>query len=171
ALSLTGNQVGSNCCRFAVTRREGNDELELASKQVCVEFVTRQLEIEVIGPTQRTEGSRAEFNIALTNHTQKTIDNVEALVSYDKALLPREATAEAERRGGSLVWRLGVLRPLERVQLQVEFECRAQAHRACVLVEVRGDDLPNGQEEACVEIVPIPGTLDIRVSDRADPLE
>jgi len=171
ALSLTSEKIGSHCCQFVVTRREGETDVDLASKQVCVEFVTRQVEIDVLGPTQRTEGSRAEFNITLANQSSKTIDDVEAVVSYDKALLPREATAEAERRSGNLVWRLGALRPHEKVQLQVEFECRAQAHRACVFVEVKGTNLASEQEEACVEIVPIPGTLDLRVSDRDDPLE
>jgi uncharacterized repeat protein (TIGR01451 family) len=171
ALSLTSDKSGSHCCQFVVTRSEGEGEVELSSKQVCVEFVNRNVSIDVIGPAQRTEGSRAEFNITLTSHSLKTIDDVEAVVSYDKALLPREATAEAERRAGSLLWQLGSLRPLETVQLQVEFECRAPAHRACVTVEVKGGDLPAEQEEACVEVTPIQGTLDLRISDRDDPLE
>jgi len=60
---------------------------------------------------------------------------------------------------------------MEKVQLQVEFECRTQAHRACIRVEVKGADVAAEHEEACVEVVPVPGTLDLRISDRDDPLE
>lgn len=171
ALSLTSSRIGSHCCQFVVTRRDGQKEVEIASRQVCVDFVTRHVEIDLVGPTQRTEGSRAEFSITLANNSEKTIENVEAVVSYDKALVPREASAEAERRAGNLVWRLGALHAMEKVQLQVEFECRTQAHRACVAVDVKGANLAGEREEACLEIIPITGTLDLRVSDRTDPLE
>src|SRR4029077_20711972 len=109
--------------------------------QVCVDFVTRHVEIEIVGPTQRTEGSRAEFNITLSNSSLKTIADARAIVSVDKALIPKEASAGAEQKSGSLTWRLGSLAPLEKVQLQLEFECRSQAHRACVSVEVKNGNL------------------------------
>lgn len=171
ALSLTSDKIGSHCCQFVVTRSDAGGAVELAARQVCVEFVTRHVEIDLLGPTQRTEGSRAEFNITVANHSLKPIEDVEAIISYDKALLPREASAGGERKSGNLVWRLGALRPLEKIQLQVEFECRAQAHRACVFVDVKGTNLTSEHEEGCVEIIPVPGTLEMRVSDRDDPLE
>jgi uncharacterized repeat protein (TIGR01451 family) len=171
ALSLAATAAGSHCCRFVVTRREGTQEVELASKQVCVDFVTRHVEIDIVGPTQRTEGSRAEFNITLSNSSLKTIADARAIVSFDKALVPKEASAEAEQKSGSLAWQLGSIGPLERVQLQIEFECRSQAHRACIAVEVKGSNLTGDQDEACLEIVPVPGTLDLQISDRDDPVE
>lgn len=176
ALSLVATSAGSHCCRFVVTRREGNDDVELASKQVCVEFVTRHVEIDIVGPKQRTEGSRAEFNITLSNRSLKTIAGARAIVSFDKALIPKEASSGGEQKAGTLTWQLGSLGPLERVQLQVEFECRNQAHRACVSVEVKGEnvsgsELSGDQDEVCLEIVPVPGTLDLQISDRDDPLE
>jgi uncharacterized repeat protein (TIGR01451 family) len=171
ALSLTSDKTGSHCCWFMVTRDDAGTDVEMVSRQVCVEFVTRHVEIDVVGPTQRTEGSRAEFNISLANNSLKTINDTQVVVAYDKALLPREASAEAEKKSGTLVWNLGVLHPLEKVQLQVEFECQMQAHRACVFVDVKGTNLNGEREEACLEIVPVPGTLDLRVSDRDDPLE
>jgi hypothetical protein len=171
ALSLAATAAGSHCCRFVVTRREGKEEVELASKQVCVDFVTRHVEIEIVGPAQRTEGSRAEFNITLSNTSLKTITDTQAIVSFDKALIPKEASAGADQKTGSLSWRLGSLGPLEKVQLQMEFECHSQAHRACVSVEVKGGNLSGDQDEACLEIVPVPGTLDLQISDREDPLE
>ncbi len=151
--------------------REGSEEVELASKQVCVDFVTRHVEIEIVGPTQRTEGSRAEFNITLTNSSLKTIADARAIVSFDKALMPKESLLGADQKAGSLAWNLGSLGPLEKVQLQMEFECRSQAHRACVSVEVKSGNRAGDQDEACLEIVPVPGTLDLQISDREDPLE
>jgi uncharacterized repeat protein (TIGR01451 family) len=171
ALSLASDKTGSHCCWFMVTREDAGRDVEMISRQVCVEFVTRHVEIDVVGPTQRTEGSRAEFNITLSNNSLKTINDAQVVVAYDKALLPREASAEAEKKSGTLVWNLGVLHPMEKVQLQVEFECQMQAHRACVFVDVKGTNLNGEREEACLEIVPVPGTLDLRVSDRDDPLE
>jgi uncharacterized repeat protein (TIGR01451 family) len=171
ALSLTSDQIGAHCCRFVVWRRDGGGEVELAYKQVCVEFTTRHVEIEIVGPSQRTEGSRAEFNFAVSNTSYKKINDAQVIISYDKALVPREVSAEAERKSGALVWRLGALQPLEKVQLQVEFECRSQAHRACVSVDVTGTNGSAEHEEACLEVVPVSGTLDLRVSDRDDPLE
>jgi hypothetical protein len=168
ALSLAAISEGSHCCRFVVT---GPEEVELVSRQVCVDFVVRHVEIEIVGPAQRTAGSRAEFNITLTNSSLKTIADARAIVSFDKALMAKEASAGAEQKVGSLVWRLGSLGPLEKVQLQMEFECRDQAHRACVAVEVKGSNLSGDQDEACLEIVPVPGTLDLQISDREDPLE
>jgi len=171
ALSLTSEKAGSHCCWFVVSRTEDGSDVEMASRQVCVEFVTRHVEIDMVGPLQRTEGSRAEFNVTLFNNSLKTINDAQALVSFDKALVPREASAEAERKAGTLAWRLGSLHPMERIQLQVEFECRTQAHRACIAVDVKGSNLAAEHEEACLEIIPVPGTLDLRVSDADDPLE
>ena len=176
ALTLAATSAGSHCCRFAVTRREANQEIEVDSKQVCVDFVTRHVEIEIVGPAQRTEGSRAEFNITLSNSSLKTIADARAIVSFDKALMPKEASAGAEQKPGSLIWQLGSLGPLEKIQLQVEFECRNQAHRACVAVEVKGGNSAGknqtgDQDEACLEILPVPGTLDLKISDREDPLD
>ncbi len=171
AISLTCDKTGSQCSRFTVSRLERGADLEVASREVCVDFVARHVEIEMLGPAQRTEGSRAEFNITLSNRSQNTIENVQAVISYDKALILKEASAEAEQKNGSLAWRLGALRPGDIIQLQVEFECRIQMHRACVTVDVKGANLPDEHEEGCVEIVPVPGTLDLRISDRDDPLE
>jgi hypothetical protein len=170
-LSLASDRAGSHCCRFTAARIDADHEIELAAREVCVEFVTRHVEIDLLGPIQRTEGSRAEFNVTLSNLSHTTIGDVQAIIAYDRALVVKEASAEAEQRTGQLTWRLGQLRPMEKVQLQVEFECRTQAHRACIRVEVKGADVVSEREEACLEVVPVPGTLDLRISDRDDPFE
>ena len=169
-LSLTSEKVGAHCCRFSVAKLDGDHEVELASRDACVEFATRHIEVDLLGPMQRTQGSRAEFNITLSNLSHRAIDDVEAVIAYDRALVVKEASAEADQRAGQLAWRLGRLRPMEKIQLQVEFECRTPAHRACVRIEARGADVATEHEEACLEVVAVPGTLDLRISDRNDPL-
>jgi uncharacterized repeat protein (TIGR01451 family) len=171
ALTLSSEILGSHCCWFTVARLEEQDEVEVISKQVCVDYVVRQVDIEIVGPAQRTEGSRAEFNVSLSNNSSKTILGAQVVVSYDKALVPRELSTGAEQKPGQLIWRLGTLEPFEKVQFQMEFECRAQAHRASLAVEVNGANLTGDTDEACLEIVAVPGTLDLRISDGDDPLE
>lgn len=170
-LSLYSARVGSHCCRFGVTTGTESSSSEAANKSVCVEFVSRQLQIDMVGPTQRTEGSRAEFTFTLTNHSTRTLSEVKAALTYDKALVPREASAGKEAKPGSLSWNLGTLQPLESIQLQVDFECLAVARRACVALEVLAEQISSEHDEACLEIIPVPGTLDLRISDRDDPLE
>jgi hypothetical protein len=171
ALTLASDSEGSHCCWFTVARLDGSEETELTSKQVCVEYVVRQVDIEIVGPSQRTEGSRAEFNVSLANNSGKAISDAHVVVSFDKALFPRELSSGADQKPGTLIWQLGTLQPDEKVQLQMEFECRSQAHRASVLVEVKGTSFRGDSDEACLEIVPVPGTLDLRISDGTDPLE
>src|SRR5579872_362816 len=127
AINLSSTAIGSHACRFVVMKREGDAEIELAHREASVEFVTRQVEIDLAGPTQRTEGSRAEFIVTLVNRSPKTIHDVQAVISFDKALVPKEASAEAVQNPGNLLWRLGPLESQEKVQLQVEFECRIKA--------------------------------------------
>lgn len=171
ALTLSSSIVGSHCCWFTVAHLESHDEVEITSKQVCVDYVVRQVDIEIVGPSQRTEGSRAEFNVSLSNTSSKSIVDAQVVVTFDKALFPRELSTGAEQKAGTLIWRLGALEPSEKVQLQMEFECRTQAHRACISVEVKGKNLAGDVDDACLEIIPVPGTLDLRISDGNDPLE
>jgi hypothetical protein len=166
-LSLLSAEVGSHCCRFSV--QPGTTEV--LAKSVCVEFVDRQLQIDILGPTQRTKGSRAEFTFTLTNYSTETLTDVLAAVSHDQALVPREASEGKTSTPGRLNWDLGTLQPMESIQLQVDFECSALARRACISLDVRAAQISSEQDEACIEIVPLVGTLDLRLRDRNDPLE
>jgi hypothetical protein len=171
ALTLSSTIAGSHCCWFTVARLENNEEVEIISKQVCIDYVVRHVDIEIVGPSQRTEGSRAEFNVSISNSSAKSIVDAQVVISFDKALIPRELSTGAEQKPGMLLWRLGPLEPSEKVQLQMEFECHSEAHRACLTVEVKGKNNSGDIDEACLEIIPVPGTLDLRISDGADPLE
>ena len=126
ALSLSSSIAGSHCCWFTVARLENSAEVEVTSKQVCVDYVVRHVDIEIVGPSQRTEGSRAEFNVSIVNSSTKSIVDAQVVVSFDKALVPRELSTGAEQKPGVLIWRLGALEPSEKVQLQMEFECRTR---------------------------------------------
>ena len=171
ALSLMSHKTGTHCSRFTVRFKDQEQEVEALWKSVCVEFVPRQLEISVQGPSQRTVGSRAEFNLFVSNRSKAPLSDVRVAVAFDAALIPKEATAGAEQKPRSLAWNLETLQPAEGVQLQIEFECQIPARRACLTVEAGAKELSGDQAERCVEIVPIPGVLDLRVSDRVDPIE
>lgn len=170
ALSLLSEKTGTHCCRFTVKFKEQDREVEALWKSVCVEFVPRQLELSVQGPVQRTVGSRAEFNLYVSNRSAKVLSEARVSVAFDAALIPKEATAGAVQKPRSLVWDLQDLQPNEGVQLQVEFDCQTPARRACLTIEAEAKDLSGDQTEACVEVVPVPGVLDLRVSDRTDPV-
>jgi len=171
ALPLRAISTGTHCCRFSLRSREGEREEETLWKSVCIDYVERYLDVELIGPRQRTVGSRAEFTLAFVNRGSRPIPQARVIATHDAALIAREATSGANQRDGHLAWDLGDVQPGEGVQLQVEFECRTPARRACLLMEVGGTDVPLEQAETCVEIMPVPGLLDLQVADLTDPVK
>lgn len=171
SLSLYSSEVGSPCCRFSATTGSGTSLKERASKTVCVEFVDRQLGVELLGPTQRCEGSRAEYHLAITNYSAKPLTDLRAQLAHDQALQVQVAGAGAKSDSGRVVWDLGTLAAMETVTVPVEFLCRSLARRASVSVEVQTAELAPESDEAFLEIVPVPGTLELSVSDRHDPLD
>lgn len=171
ALTLVTNEIGSHCCRFTAVSDESAGGVSSDEKRICISFVPRLLDIGLVGPTQRTEGSRAEFTLSIVNRSIRALNQLQIALTYDAALVAREATEGAAHEAGSLTWKLATLQPMEGVHFQVEFDCRTTAHRACVMAIVSGQDLTDEQTESCVEIVRIPGTLDLRISDSDDPLE
>ena len=103
--------LGSHCCRFSAKHRETDRDIEAVWKSVCVEFVPQLMQVEFRGPTQRTVGSRAEFNLHVTNLSPQPIDNVRVSLTHDAALVAREATQGAAQKPGNLTWSLGMLKP------------------------------------------------------------
>ncbi|HCO27184.1 MAG TPA: hypothetical protein DIT97_30825, partial [Gimesia maris] len=63
SLTLFSDVLGSHCCRF----RALADGDELVWKSVCVEYEKKQLDLSVVGPSSRSIGSRAEYNLKLSN--------------------------------------------------------------------------------------------------------
>jgi hypothetical protein len=166
-LTLASDDVGRHCCDFAVLS-EGHESVW---KSVCVEFVPRQLEVTLVGPAQRAVGSRAEFNLRIVNVSTKALDDVEARLTYGDNLKAEEATADAAHKPGSLSWQLGTLKPGEGVQLQAEFTCLQAAEHACVSAIVTGPELPEEKVDACLSVSEPAAGLEMRVLDRADPID
>ncbi|MEQ8856209.1 hypothetical protein [Gimesia sp.] len=165
-LTLYSDTLGNHCCRFRAIA-EGE---ELVWKSVCVEYVKKQLELSVIGPSTRTIGSRAEYIIKLSNVNNVDLKNVLVSVSYDASLIPREASIGSERESGQLKWLLDTIRVGEGVQLQVEFDCEVAAEFACMRVNVSSPELPDEQASACLKVTPTQGVLDVHVRDTKDPI-
>lgn len=167
ALTLVAGRTGTLCARFLVTV----GETEAAWKSVCVEVVPRQLQLEIVGPPQRTIGSRAEFTIKLVNASSEVLAGVQATATYDAALTPREGSAGAQQKPGSVSWNLGDLQPGEGVHLQLEFECRVASESACLTAEVTGTGIPSERLEKCLRVIPRQGSVDVQVLDRLDPVK
>ena len=166
SLTLYSDSLGSHCCRF----RAIADKEELVWKSVCVEYEKKQLDLSIIGPSARTIGSRAEFTVKLSNVSDIDLNNVQAVISYDPVLTPREASMGSIRETGQLKWSLDTIRKGEGVQLQVEFECEVAAEHACLRVNVDSSDIPKEQVSACLKVTPPQGVFDVQVRDTKDPI-
>jgi hypothetical protein len=90
-LSLSSGMVGRHCCRFSVM----SGGIEVVWKSVCVEFVERNFDVEILGPTARTVGSRAEFVVKIVNRSKQELKDVNLVLRHDPQLVPREATEGA----------------------------------------------------------------------------
>lgn len=166
SLTLYSDTLGSHCCRFrAIVEGE-----ELVWKSVCVEYEKKQLDLSIIGPSARTVGSRAEYIIKLSNVAGIDLNDIQAVISYDPVLVPREASIGSTRETGQLKWSLDTIRKGEGVQLQVEFECEVAAENACLQVVVSSPELPDEQASACLKVSPVQGVLDVQVRDTKDPI-
>lgn len=165
-LTLASNKLGEHACRFEVTA-EG---LEPIKHTATVAYIEPKLRLQLIGPERRTLGSRAEFTVKVANTSDQPIDDLKVTLNHDAALSPREATGGYEREATSLRWTLGRLAPGEGVQVQAEFDCRHLAENACITAEARSDELSVEDVETCVTVVAVPGLLDLRISDRTDPI-
>ena len=170
-LTLFSETIGAHCCWLSVSQQKEGVETEIISKQVCVDYVLRQVDIQIVGPSQRTTGSRAEFDVTLVNTLSRAITDASIVVSYDKALFPKELSTGVDQKPGLLTWRLGSFAAGERIQLQLEFECKTPAHRALLAVELQEGSKTRDSDEASLEIIPIAGTLDLRIKNGFDPAE
>ena len=165
-LTLVSNQLGQHTCRFEVSA----DGLDSVKRTMDVAYVEPKLRLQLIGPAQRTVGSRAEFTIKVANTSEQPIDDLKITLNHDASLSPREATGGYQRAATALVWTLGRIAPGEGVQVQAEFDCRQMAENACVTAEARSDSLSTEEVETCVTVVAVPGLLDLHISDRTDPV-
>lgn len=166
-LTLTSSELGKHVCRFSMTAA-GVAAIERA---VPVEFINPKLQVELVGPARRTVGSRAEFTVKIANTSDKPIDDLRVTLQHDAALTPYFATGGFQREEHSLRWSLGRLEAGAGIQVQAEFDCRQLSEQACVSVEARSAELSTDSIESCLTVVAVPGLLDLRVSDRSDPVK
>jgi hypothetical protein len=165
-LTLVSDLHGRHQCRFSL--HVGSKEI--VKKSVDVEFVSRQLDWRLHGPTERTVGSRAEFNIPLINVAPETLTNLNVRVELDGALTIREMTQGGRVGDHSVTWAIDRLSPNEGLLLQLEVECREPTAQACLTATVNGDHLPTDDTEACLTVKQLMGPLDVRVQDVNDPV-
>lgn len=173
ALTLHSNQVGTFAATFRIERE--SDGERLAERIGEAKFVDRKYELTVVGPTDRTIGSRAEFTVRIANISTEPLPPAELVLRRDAALVLKELTEGSRRTGGEIRWSLPELAPGAETQFQAEFECRTAADRATVTAQVVGPNgearrIPEEETEASVRIAPVTGVLDVRLSDEIDPI-
>lgn len=166
-LTLTSNRLGQHECKFSVTA-EGIDPIEQTAK---VEFIDAKLLVRLVGPARRTVGSRAEFTVKVANTSDQPIEDLQVTLHHDAALTPHVATGGFQKEEHSLRWSLGRLEAGAGVQVQAEFDCKQLSEQACIRAEARSEQLSAVAVEDCVTVVAVPGLLDLRVSDRTDPVK
>ena len=166
-LTLTSSRLGQHECKFSVTA-DGIDPIQQTAK---VDFIDAKLLVRLVGPARRTVGSRAEFTVKVANTSDQPIDDLQVTLHHAAALTPHVATGGFQKAEHSLRWSLGRLEAGAGVQVQAEFDCRQPSEQACITVEARSEQLSAVAVEDCVTVVAVPGLLDLRVSDRTDPLK
>ena len=165
SLTLIARELGRHCAQFTV-KSAGQ---EIVWKSVCIDVTKQSLSLDVIGPDRRSVGSRAEYTLTITNISDRVLKGMQSTLTFDDALIPKEATEGAEEGTDTLSWNLGDLQPGEVLQLQVEFECGRAADVAKFDVELAttgGDSL---RKETGLEIVPPRGVLDLKLRDEGEP--
>ncbi len=167
ALTLTSDQAGRHSCRFTLT----SDGVESVWKSVAVEFFPRRLDVQIIGPSRRTIGSRAEYVVKLSNKSSRDLQNVRLTLNHDAALQPKETSEGVVQNPGTLIWNLDTLRPSQGIQLVAEFDCTAAAVSAYVFARATGNNVPDERVGKYLAITPVEGILDFRIDDSVEPLK
>lgn len=165
-LTLTSSRLGQHECKFSVSA----DEIDPIKQTAKVEFIDAKLQVRLIGPARRTVGSRAEFTVKVANTSEQPIDDLQVTLHHDAALTPHVATGGFHKDDHVLRWSLGRLEAGAGVQVHAEFDCQQLSEQACITAEARSEQLSAVAVEDCVTVVAVPGLLDLRLSDRTDPV-
>ncbi|QDU47550.1 Large cysteine-rich periplasmic protein OmcB precursor [Symmachiella dynata] len=166
SLTLIAKQLGRHCAQFTI--KSGGTEV--VWKSVCTDVTKQAMSLEIIGPDRRNVGSRAEHTMTIVNVSDTVLHGVQAELTFDDALVPKEATEGAVEGEDSLSWNLGDLQPGEVLQLQVEFECERAAEVAKFDVKLTAAGGSTLRRETGLQIVPGRGLLDLRIQDQAEPI-
>ncbi|MFG0332638.1 MAG: hypothetical protein ACF8TS_04670 [Maioricimonas sp. JB049] len=166
ALSLRATQSGRACAEFTILENDLPQEVETR----CVDIAPGPVSLEIVGPSRRAIGDRAEFVVTISNQSGRELDGIAAELVYDEALDPQEASAGAERLDGRLRWTLGKLLVNERVQIQVEFDALSQIDDGCVKATILQDDATIAASQQCLRIIRSAGPLRVQLRDAQDPI-
>lgn len=151
-----------------LTARFGNTEV--ASRVASIDFVPRQVELQVVGPNRRSVGQRAEFNVRVANLTSQPLESVKVRMRFDSPLTVKELTLGGRRSEGEIEWTVGDLRPDESIEIQAEFECKIATSEACVNVFLSSEEVLSEEREVCLRIDPAVADLQVNLSDESDPV-
>ncbi|QDU36323.1 hypothetical protein Mal4_06080 [Maioricimonas rarisocia] len=165
-LSLRATQSGEACAEFTILENDLPQEVETR----CVDIAPGPVSLEIVGPSRRAIGDRAEFVVTISNQSGRELDSIVAELAYDEALDPQEASAGAERLEGHLSWTLGKLLVNERVQIQVEFDALSQVDKGCVKASILQNDATIAADEQCLRIIRSAGPLRVQLRDAQDPI-
>ena len=108
--------------------------------------------------------------MTITNVSEDVLHGVQADLTFDDELIPKEATEGAKEGRDNLSWNLGDLQPGEILQLQVEFECERAADVAKFQVKLNSSGGPLLRRETGLQIVPPRGVLDLKLKDSDEPV-
>jgi hypothetical protein len=134
-----------------------------------VEVDPRVVELTMAGPRRRSPGQRAEFLVTVRNTTDGDLPDARVDVEYDPAILAvREASTGSVAGPGRVAWPLGTLFRGERVQIQIECDCRAEVLRSDVSVAFLSAGRTLRACSAAVEVVPA-APIDVSILDADDP--
>ncbi len=166
ALTLIGVAPGRLCCHLDL-RQDGQ---LAASYNACVEYERSDIDLQMSAPKIRTVGQKVEFVMLIVNRSDEEQTDVQAEVTFDVALIPLEATANAQRQENRLSWSLGKMAAGEGVAIQVEFQCQTRADEACVRFHVTSNETTPEAIANCVKIADPDGPLEIELIDDKDPI-
>lgn len=168
-ITLVGREPGKLCCVFIL--RSGAEVA--AQREHCLEIVDNSpdsLDVEVSAPPARTIGSRAEFNIHVANRGSTALENLMVDVTYSDCIRARRASNGVQQHTGRLAWRVPKLDAGQVVVFQAEFTCERISDQCPLSISASADGSERVREEVLLQIIPVPGNLDVQLTDDVDPV-
>ena len=128
------------------------------------------LTLKKTGPDKLTIGEIAEFHIEVTNAGKAPATRIKVVDHYDASLEPTNATEGYQWTGADMVWVVDELAPGQKILLQVNCKCLAQAAKSCNRATVSCQEGVQANDEACLSISPPPGGISLVIAEDADPV-
>lgn len=142
---------------------------EPVTQRACVTCTAAAVELQIVGPTERRVGQRAEFIMTVVNRGDEDLPQMQVTLEHSDALVTREASAGVRRSGAGVHWDLGTLLARERVQIQVELECLHEATDARLTFGWTSA-ISTGQRPAALRILGRTSPLTLSLGDSVDPV-